>query len=335
MPQQYIDFAFVKQRANFEAVLSHYELKAEGTGIERSVLCPFHTETKPSCKIELERKIFQCFGCTAKGNVLEFVALMEGNRADLRGAALRLAAICKIPLAPPPGSARKQTAGLPPGRKGPETPAEPVRAPSEVHASDEGPINPPLAFALKLDPDHPYLAERGVSAELVAEFGLGHCTRGSMAGRICIPIHNEHGELVAYAGRWPGDEGFPEGEDRYKLPAKFQKSRVLFNLHRVAAGAHIVLVEGYWSTIRLHALHVPVAGLMGWSVSLEQIALLLARGITRVTLLLDGDETGRLGRERVLPVLCSSFFVRAPLLPAGEKPDTLPEQQLRELVNLN
>ena len=121
----------------------------------------------------------------------------------------------------------------------------------------------------------------------------------------------------------------------YKLPVKFQKSRVLFNLHRVAAGEHVVLVEGYWSAIRLHALGIPVASLMGWSVSPEQIALLRERGIRFVTLLLDGDDTGRRGRERVLPDLASSFFVRAPLLPDGEKPDTLPEQQLREMVNLS
>jgi DNA primase len=110
-------------------------------------------------------------------------------------------------------------------------------------ASNE-PINAPLPFALKLDPAHPYLVERGLGPELVELFGLGFCSRGSMAGRVCIPIHNELGELVAYAGRWPGDD-VPAGEDRYKLPAKFQKSRVLFNLHRVAASEHVVLVEGY------------------------------------------------------------------------------------------
>jgi DNA primase len=42
-------------------------------------------------------------------------------------------------------------------------------------------INPPLTFALKLDPAHPYLRERGLSAELVAEFGLGYCSRRVMA----------------------------------------------------------------------------------------------------------------------------------------------------------
>jgi DNA primase len=130
-----------------------------------------------------------------------------------------------------------------------------------------------LTFTLKLDPSHPYLVERGLSAELVAQFGLGYCSLGSMAGRICIPIHNAASDLVAYAGRWPGDE-LPEDVEKYRLPAKFEKSRVLYNLHRVADATHVVAVEGYWSAIRLHALGLPLVGLMGWSVSEEQIAAL-------------------------------------------------------------
>src|SRR5438046_1501406 len=111
MPQPYIDFTFVKANASFEQVLAHYKLAA-GTisGKECSVLCPFHDERKPSCKIELERKIFHCFGCEAKGNVLEFVAHMEGNPGDLRAAALKLAGICKISVAAPRNTAGKAPA---------------------------------------------------------------------------------------------------------------------------------------------------------------------------------------------------------------------------------
>ena len=36
----------------------------------------------------------------------------------------------------------------------------------------------------------------------------------------------------------------------------------------------------------------------------------------------------------LLPDLAALFFVRAPLLPDGEKPDTLPEQALRDMVTL-
>jgi len=56
---------------------------------------------------------------------------------------------------------------------------------------------------------------------------------GLMQGRIVIPLHNEQGELVGYAGRWPGEP--PEGEPKYKFPPKFHKSAVLFNLRRVDA----------------------------------------------------------------------------------------------------
>jgi DNA primase len=154
-----------------------------------------------------------------------------------------------------------------------------------------------------------------------------------MAGRICIPIHDAAGALVAYAGRWPGEP--PEGVERYLLPKQFQKSRVLFNLHRLNDAEHLVLVEGYWSTFRLHAMGVPVAALMGSSVSEEQLALLRERGTRRLTLLWDGDDAGRKARERWLPVIANTFFVRAPHLPDGEKPDTLDEAELRELVSIS
>src|SRR5215212_4457609 len=69
---------------------------------------------------------------------------------------------------------------------------------------------------------------------------------------------------------------------------------------------HVVLVEVLVGNPAACIWH-PGSGLMGWSVSLEQIALLHERGIRFVTLLLDGDDTGRRGRERMLPELSSSF----------------------------
>jgi DNA primase len=355
VPQQYIDFGYVKANASFARVIAGYNLNLLGKGPQRSLLCPFHRERKASCKIDLERNIWHCFGCEAKGNILEFVARLEGDADDLRAAAMKIAELCDIATAAP----REPAGAAPAGthrHKGARAQSKPggsrrariakawsaAEEPSaerphsgnlterQIHGDAE-PVNPPLTFELKLDPAHPYLAERGLSAEVIAQFGLGYCSRGVMSGRICIPIHNERGELVAYAGRWPG-EAVPDGQERYKLPAKFQKSRVLFNLHRVAASEYLVLVEGYWSAIRLHALGVPVAGLMGWAVAEEQLALMRERGVRFVMLLLDGDDTGRRARERVLPDLASEYFVRAPLLPDGQKPDTLPERALRELV---
>jgi DNA primase len=336
MSQAYIDFAFVKENASFERVLEHYNLPMRGSGMQRSIACPFHPDKRPSCRVELDKKIWHCFACEASGNILEFVARMEGDADDLRAAALKLADICHIAPAAARGKpAAKGGQAAQHSRKGAERPkpqAEAQTASPAPPAASEAPINPPLTFELRLDATHPYLAERGVSAETITIFGLGYCSRGVMAGRVCIPIHNALGELVAYAGRWPGE--LPDGVERYLLPKRFEKSRVLFNLHRVDQLENLVLVEGYWSAFRLHALGVPVAALMGSSVSDEQLALLRQRGTRSLTVLWDGDDAGHKARERALPALANAFFVHAPLLPDGDKPDTLGEAELRKLVDL-
>jgi DNA primase len=203
----------------------------------------------------------------------------------------------------------------------------------DAPGESEGPINPPLSFRLKLDSTHPYLAERGVSLEIAEAFGLGYCSRGMMQGRICIPIHNEAGELVAYAGRWPGDAGWPAGEERYKLPPGFRKSHVLFNLNRVPDDDwHVVLVEGFFSVFRLYAIDVPAVALMGCSLSDEQIEL-LARRTKRITVLMDGDAAGRAARAEIVPRLAARLDVYAPLLPEGASPDTLDDDVLVGLIS--
>ena len=53
-----------------------------------------------------------------------------------------------------------------------------------------------------MDSSHAYLAGRGIARETAEHFGVGLFSgKGSMSGRVVIPIHNQAGELVAYAGR--------------------------------------------------------------------------------------------------------------------------------------
>src|ERR1041385_2075252 len=101
MSQAYIDFAFVKENASFERVLAHYNLQTRGTGVQRSLCCPFHPDKRPSCRVELDKKIWHCFACDASGNILEFVARMEGEAEDLRAAAVKIAEVCGIATAAP------------------------------------------------------------------------------------------------------------------------------------------------------------------------------------------------------------------------------------------
>jgi hypothetical protein len=89
--------------------------------------------------------------------------------------------------------------------------------------------------------------EVGILPETAARFGVGfYGGPGLMSGRVVIPIHDAHGQLVAYAGR--SVDGMAP---KYRLPSGFLKSQVLFNFHR-AAPSHqtdAVVVEGYFDCL--------------------------------------------------------------------------------------
>ena len=341
---QYIDFRFVKANASFEAVLQRYRIETKGTGDERSALCPFHEETKASFKVNLAKGGFHCFGCGAKGNVLDFVAKLEG--CDLREAAVIVAEASGISLSERTEGAEARLNGrkAAEARRRPETaPTAPQAAtgarrkaaPAKVAAEEPPPARPernaPLSFRLNLDPEHPYLRGR-LSETLIQHFEVGYCDRGLLKGRIAIPIHDDGGDLVAYAGRW-ADAGVPEDVEKYLLPPKFRKSLILFNLSRLARPVeHVVVVEGFFGAMRLHGLGVPVVALMGSSIADEQVSLLRDGGVVRVSLMLDGDEPGRAAALAMLPVLARSFHVRLCELADGEQPDTVDEAVLRALV---
>ena len=89
-----INFDDLKARADFRAVLLHYGLTLVGSGDQAKVHCPFHDDERPSCSVNLAKRLFHCFSCQAKGNVLDFVHRMEtkdGATVSLRQAGLRLA----------------------------------------------------------------------------------------------------------------------------------------------------------------------------------------------------------------------------------------------------
>jgi hypothetical protein len=169
--------------------------------------------------------------------------------------------------------------------------------------------------------------------------------------RIVIPIHNERGELVAYAGRWPGDRGWPEGTAKYMLPPKFQKMRVLFNIKRVIEGMfdgqwpghekHIVVVEGFFGVFAVHPL-APCVALMGSAISADHVRLLHEANVKFVTLLLDGPSKPKPLEHRavldqksaavVYQLSVNGFFVTAPMLGVGEQPDTIDRKRLEQLI---
>jgi DNA primase len=299
-----IDYASIRERACFETILSRYGLKPNGFGEERMIRCPFHDDRTPSCSVNLGKKLFHCFACGETGTILDFVARMESCSVAEAARLLDKQVV---------SSAITSTCS--------EKPREPVE---ESRGSTP---NKPLSFDLTLDPNHPYLADRGLTPATIDKFGLGYCDSGIMKGRVAIPIHDDEGRLIAYAGRWPGTSP-PEGQNRYRFPRGFRKRSVLFNYHRASSAKHLVIVEGFWSVFRLDALGISAVALMGCALSEAQENLIRRSLSDRVTLLLDGDAAGRAATLQIVPRLARHVFVRAPDLPGGAQPDTMDETAL-------
>lgn len=307
MENNWVDFKAIKSAVTLRKVLDRYKINwLRKSGDELRGRCPIHEgEGQQSFHVNLAKNAFHCFSCKAHGNVLDFVAAME--KCSVRDAAVRLQEWFSIDSTTAPAETK----------------------PSKEEKRGEGtqPENKPLAFELKgIDLAHPYLTERGITKETAETFGVGLFSgRGSMSGRVVIPIHNERGELVAYAGR-----SLDGSEPRYKLPAGFHKSHMLFNLHRVT-GPEVIVVEGFFDCMNVwQAGHRSVVALMGSTLS-EQQERLLGR-FRQVTLFLDGDDAGRKAAEEIAARLVRGVHVRIVEPPDGKQPDQLVQEQLRTLL---
>ena len=340
---KWVDFKTVREHLSFHDVLAHYGITEHGTGDQIKIICPFHNDHKPSCGVNLKKQVYNCFSCDAGGNALDFVAHMEGldpsNTGELRKAAFAAADTFGIVQAleqPNNGSvkAKSKTARSDKPDKA-KAKVKPVKSDAPKKAKKDEPAKPsnqPLSFTLKLDHKHPFIEARGFKKKLVKQFGIGFANKGMMKERICFPIHNTKGKLIAYSGRWASDE-LPEDVPRYLLPKGFEKSKVLYNLNRVLEKGSdtVVIVEGFWSVLRLHHAGVPCVSTFGDSVSEVQAELLVKHGVKNVILIYDGDEAGRVGTQVSLPILAKHLFVKTVALDDGIKPDSMSEDIIATL----
>jgi hypothetical protein len=326
MTLTWVDFKAVKHAVSMEMALAYYGVmlrRIHGSCLRGRCPLPTHASRNSvqSLIVDMEKNAWACHsdscvpsrGGRTGGNVLDFVAAME--RCSVRDAALKLQEWFAVAAMPAPGRQIVTAAEGPPTFSPTDTP-EP---------------NKPLPFTLwGIDPHHAYLAKRRVDLKTATDFGIGfYAGRGSMEGRIVIPIHNEDGILVAYAGR-----SLEQSEPRYKFPARFRKSLVLFNLHRaIRHGKTVIVVEGFFDCFNVHQAGLPcVVALMGCSLSRQQ-EVLLQQHFHQVTLILDGDNAGRRAGAMIAARLVPKVAVRVVGIPLGSQPDQLGFDQIHCLCD--
>jgi len=334
LKETFVDFRTVKEQVSMKDVLDHYKIELrQVSNISLRGKCPLPTHSSgnstQSFNVNTEKNVWACQSSSCVeardgrkgGNVLDFVSVMEN--CSVRDAALKLQNWFLVPT-PPAGRQEKKKTEIK------QTPEQRV---AEKNPDVIEEVNAPLAFVLKgIDSTHPYLKERGIEEETAKHFGVGFFPgRGSMAGRLVIPIANERGELVAYAGR-----SLDQSEPKYKFPAGFKKSEVLFNLNHVLAlpqkGSDLVIVvEGFFDCIKVQQAGLPsVVALMGSSLSETQEKFLCQ--FPRIILFLDGDPAGREATAVIASRLMFKTFVKVVSLGDGKQPDQLSSDEIKNIL---
>jgi DNA primase len=334
----FVDFKAVKAAITMEQVLEHYGLMDKfkrGTDSLNGP-CPIHKGSNPTqFRVSLSKNIWNCFSeCKHGGNVLDFIAEMEN--VSIHAAALKAIAWFNLdPEAMAANSDKGESGEAERPVPAPKAAAKPAASPKPAPAPENSAPNTPLKFRLdKLERSHPYLLEqRGLTPETIVDFGIGFCSKGMMADRIAIPIHNVKGEVVAYAGRFPGEPG--EDTPKYKLPQGFRKSQELFNIDRAIkepANMPLVIVEGFFDAMKLHQHGCrKVVALMGSTLSAAQEELIRqhTNRQSHVIVMLDENEAGKAGREDIACRLSKFCFVRVHQF---SQPDMEPEHLTAEEV---
>jgi len=319
MSSQWVDFAAIKGSVDIAQVLDHYRVRLKRVRKDYlRGLCPLPThgsaQSRESFGVDTGRNVWACHSascCQARrgkvgGNILDLVACMEA--CSVREAALRLRGWSEVSVET---GLRDQLVSR--GKRS---------GPSQEEL-------PRLSFTLRLQ-WHPYLEQRGIQGQTAAWFGAGYYGgSGFLRGRMVFPIHDEGGELVAYAGRTMDGR-----EPRYLFPPGFHKSQVVFNLHRAIEfaarqGGVAIVVEGLFDCLKVHqAGYGNVVALRGASLSDRQSEL-LEKYFRELVVMLDGDEAGRRA-SRVLAMRWPAAHTA--WVPAGRQPDQLSSEDIKRIV---
>lgn len=288
------------------------DLALRPAGRAFKVRCPFHEERTPSFTVDREAGFYRCFGCGARGDAIEWLKARHGM--SFHEAVRHLATVGGIPLPPAdprPDDQRTERHRLARlyavleeaarvFRHGLRKSAEARRyllsdramAPETVTRFELGTV---AAGVIKLLRRHKQdtLVEAGLAIE--RDDGTLH---DRFRHRIMIPIRNEAGSLIGFAGR--SLQIRPERTPKYINSPEtlvFHKGRELYGLNQakceIRRARTAVVVEGYFDVMTLHeAGEQRAVAPMGTALTADQLRRLLRHADT-VVFAFDGDEAGR------------------------------------------
>lgn len=304
----------LRQRIDLVDVLSsHLDLKKAGAAYKG--LCPFHDEKTPSFTIQKGDTHYHCFGCGAHGDAIQF--LMSHLKLSFLDAIENLAQRFHVILERVEDSHEPQGPSKASQKEALEQACRfyhfillhtPQGHQALSYLYNRGvDLDFIKSFQIGFAPAssgmlRSVLHKKSIKDEVMAEAGLvSHSKEGYwrdfFSDRITFPIRDPSGAVIGFSARKYKEETYGGKYVNTPETPLFKKSRVLFGFNycrrRIAKERKVIIVEGQIDALRLiHAgLNFTVAG-QGTAFGDGHVKELMALGINRVYLALDGDEAG-------------------------------------------
>ena len=333
----------VKAVADIVAVVSA-RTQLRKTGGRYLGRCPFHEERTPSFSVNATDKLYYCFGCGAKGDLITFVR--ETEQLDFAGAIEWLADRFNVQIEYEETSPQQDAR-----RRRRERLLELLDAAAAFY---ERYLWDSQAGSLARD----YLAGRGLGEDVCREYRLGLALGGTtlkrkalergfrgdelaaaglvnrrgndyFSGRLLFPLADARGRVLGFQARRLRENdplrakyvNSPEGE-------LFRKGDLLYGLDRgraaIAKEERAIVVEGNTDVLALRQAGLePVVAPMGTALTERQLKE-LGRLTSRVWLCFDGDAAGEAATLRGMELAAAQGFdVHVVALPAGFDPADL------------
>ena len=342
----------VKAAADFVDVVSA-RTQLRKSGGRYSGRCPFHDERTPSFSVNAVDKLYYCFGCGAKGDLITFVRETEG--LDFAGSIEWLGERFRVPIeyeesSPAQDAARKRRERL-------------VALLEQAASFYERTLWESQAGGMARD----YLKGRGLNEEICREFRLGLALGGTTLARkalekgftreelraagltrqrgddyfqrrLLFPLTDRQGRVLGFQARkLHEDDPLPPKYVNTPESELFHKGAILYGLDKARAAIaredRACVVEGNTDVIALRqAGFEPVVASMGTALTDQQLKE-LGRLTKRLWLAFDGDAAGETATLRGMELAAKQGFdVKVVALPAGIDPADDPEGFQRRLA---
>jgi DNA primase len=309
-----VSYDQIKHTIPISTVLRKYGFYAPDR-ISYRLPCPIHGGRDANFSVSERENVWNCFSvCQRGGSVIDLVAALEG--ISVKEAAYKLSSDFNIsPAQASVAVARATTLKV-------------------ERYKDMKKGNPQVELPETVELEEGY---RNLNRKTIDHWGLRRITKGSLAeiflppSGVMIPLHNAQGGFCSYSVRKDDVSG-----GKYWNARGFSKCYP-FGLHLNARDiineGFVWLVEGQFDAIALwQKKYCNVVALMGSSLSDQQAMLLLAL-TSRLKLLMDGDEAGRLAALKIKKTWGSIFDITIVEIPDGKDPGDLTRQDLEMVLN--